>query len=307
MKNIVAVDAGKSYVKFYMGKEKLKFPNKIEETEDKITLSDSGIELMIDNKRYIVGDGVDTSLSYDSDKITERTKLLVLSAIASRVEELKPEKDENINISLAIGMPAGHFNQKNKQEMQSLLKGQFQIQYKNKFANLKINEVLVLPEGFVSNQWNAYNKVLLVDIGFRNANIIILNKGGIQSMQHSDLGSTILKDIVEHNIESTTRNVINLELDELEYCIQYQYKHFDKKAKELCIKKYMNLLFDDLKRKVDLYKFEKIIFRGGTTQLIKGFREYVPEEFKESTIIDGDEFKNVEAFYNAAKSFWKEE
>lgn len=298
---IIAIDAGKNSVKVKTCDTKFKFENLVLQDESmKKPSNESSFEVNLQDKRYVVGDKVSTLKDFTSNKIIESNKVSIYTAIAKTLDE---NNLEDANIKLITGLPNEHYTNKNEEELSKMLTGDnIQIDLNGVPKQFSITEILILPENY-SVDHEESPRTLLIDLGYRNANLNLLEYGDmIQSyMKHSEKGIIELKSRIAEELEAEYKN--HFEIDDItDYIVQNGLPH-DEKSKvaiERGISKYFKELVNEIESKgIKIATINKIAIRGGGTKLIslKHLEKVFPNHFaSDSIIIEGDEYKNVTIF-----------
>lgn len=302
---ILAIDAGKSNVKINNGRGKTKFENKVnQENVAKKPATENSYEVILEDKRYLVGDKVECLQNHSTNKITQSNKVAIYTAIAKTIKEKE-------NIYLAIGLPNEHYTEKNEADLQQLLAGDIKIEIDGIASEFQIKEenILVLPECY-SVDYEDIPRVMLIDFGYRNLNLNILEYGNMlpEFMKHSELGVHTLKQSIAKKLEEEYRDVF--EIKDLTDHILLNGLPNDSKSKQLLSKgtiEYLSKVKNEIESKrFNLKTIDKIVLRGGGTHLIK--QEEVANIFninQNNVIVEGGEYKNVEIFYEVAAQYFE--
>lgn len=303
MEKIISVDVGKSYIKYTDGEKVNKFENLVLETESENKPSNANsYEVILDEKRYLVGNKVSSLREFSSNKIIETNKIAMYTAIALLLEK---DFKEKVDVKLVTGLPNQHFSKENEKKLKELIASEeVKISVNNKeiiFSLLEEN-IIILTENFTI-EYHDVPKTLLLDIGFRNVNINLLEDGEILQnfMKNSESGIIDLKTKIANELEKIYNK--HYELEEItDYIVNNGLPH-DEDSLE-AIKKgkinYLKELINQIEKfgiKIDLVN--KIAIRGGGTKLFKmeELETIFPRHYKSSSIvIEGDEFKNVMVF-----------
>lgn len=306
---IISIDAGKNSVKVKTGETKFKFENLVLQDESmKKPSNENSFEVNLQGKRYVVGDKVSTLKDFTSNKIIESNKVSIYTAIA---EVLKANNVDGANIKLITGLPNEHYTNKNEEELSKMLMGDnIQVEINGVIKRFSISDILILPENY-SVDHEESPRTLLIDLGYRNANLNLLEYGDmIQSyMKHSEKGIVELKSRIAEELESEYKN--HFEIDDItDYIVQNGLPHNEKSkvAIEKGISKYFKELVNEIESKgIKIATINKIAIRGGGTKLInlKHLEKVFPNHFaNDSILIEGDEFKNVTIFDEVGMQFF---
>lgn len=306
---IISIDAGKNSVKVKTGETKFKFENLVLQDESmKKPSNENSFEVNLQGKRYVVGDKVSTLKDFTSNKIIESNKVSIYTAIA---EVLKANNVDGASIKLITGLPNEHYTNKNEEELSKMLMDDnIQVEINGVIKKFSISDILILPENY-SVDHEESPRTLLIDLGYRNANLNLLEYGDmIQSyMKHSEKGIVELKSRIAEELESEYKN--HFEIDDItDYIVQNGLPHNEKSkvAIEKGISKYFKELVNEIESKgIKIATINKIAIRGGGTKLInlKHLEKVFPNHFaNDSILIEGDEFKNVTIFDEVGMQFF---
>lgn len=223
---IVVVDPGKNTVKIfgfdtdYNLLKRYSFPSKTMEKRNFADIdgaTDDQYKIEINNKKYIVGDGVMKNYNFETTKNNLHHKLCIYTAIANLVEK------EDEKIYLIVGYPSSDFtNMAQRNAYLDLLRPQVPAKKVEMIVNsLKkrfiIEDIAVYPEGSAirPRMHNAGKNVHVIDIGGQNINYreydakgntlnsFSLDKAGINHLEEhikNQLRKFVLADII--NVES---------------------------------------------------------------------------------------------------------
>jgi len=308
-KVVLSVDAGKNCVKICHNQKVSKFENSVLDSDyEKKPSNGNSFEVIYQEKRYLVGDKVNSLKDYSSNKINNQNKIAIYTAIANVIASQKAE----IEVQLVTGLPNEHYNEKNEEDLKDLLQGEINLRINNKEVkfSLKKDNILVMPECY-SVDYVETPRTLLVDLGYRNANLNLLEYGNMISrhMKHSELGMHVFKTCIAEEFERKYRNNFKLQ-DITDYIVINGLPH-DADSLELIRKgtiKYLTQLNNEMESKdFNLKTVNKLVFRGGGTNLIKKehFEEVYPQYVKSNNLlIEGDEYKNVKIFSEVAEQYF---
>lgn len=166
---IVPINNGYSYIKSDLG---YKFRSAYRETTMS-EYSSTGDILVLDNKAYVVGDGV---CDINKDKtMSQATKLFVLNMLCKHMD-LKSSEHFKV---LLTAPPMTYVSQKDR--LPQYLKGSYRVQYNGKFKDIFIDDVTVYPEtimAYLANNPAQFSRpVLVVDIGGLTTNMVLIKNG----------------------------------------------------------------------------------------------------------------------------------
>lgn len=308
-KVIIAVDAGKNSVKVKSDKVKFKFENLVLKDEAvKKPSNELSFEVEVNGERYVVGNKVNTLKDFSSNKIIESNKISIYTAIAEVLDKLGRD---NATIQLITGLPNEHYNGKNEEELKKLLGNEsISISVNGASKEFTIEDILILPENY-SVDYEDIPRTLLLDLGYRNVNLNLLEYGDmIQSfMKHSEKGIVEMKNKVATELEKSYNT--HFEIDDVTDHIVTNGLPHNPDSKEI-VKAGIVKYFGDLKNEIEskgikIETINAIALRGGGTKLIKP--EYLetifPAHYSNSAIsIEGDEYRNVGIFEEVGLQFF---
>lgn len=144
------------------------------------TSSSKQFRLQMNNKKYLVGEGVPAEYNADITKTNEHHKLCVYASVASVVGN----KEESVN--LVIGSPTNDFElEENVERYKKLIRGksdgQVEMSLNGDDKSFIINSLDVFPEGMAvlpRAMKKSPSKVHVVDIGGQNVNYRLYDDKG---------------------------------------------------------------------------------------------------------------------------------
>lgn len=254
---ITTVDLGNMNIK-YIGRERGMFSAKI--SNDIQSYEEGFQRIELDGRITYIGIG---ELSREFSKAEREYKTQLLYAICKA-----NSNQESIETNLTLLLPA--LQMPNKKKMVDDLKGkEFNFKFNGKDRKVLINDLAVLPEGYVSyfdlTEEEKKEDLCIIDCGSRTMNICCIIEGKIEKMNTVKLGSLDFfskiksieaakgKDYVEEDIERLIKRG-NIKVSE------GQYESFFKEMLN-SIKSYVN---------IDNYT---TIFTGGTSVIVKKYIE----------------------------------
>lgn len=306
---IISVDAGKNSVKVKCGKTRFKFENLVLKNESmKKPSNDNSFEVMLEGDRFVVGDKVNTLKDFTSNKIIESNRVSIYTAIA---KVLSDKEVDSASIELVTGLPNEHYTSRNEEELINLLaRKDIEIEVNGEIKSFSIDDMLILPENY-SVDYEDIPRTLLIDLGYRNANLNLLEYGDmVQSyMKHSEKGILELKSRIAEELELEYKN--HFEIDDItDYIIQNGLPH-NEKSKEYIqrgISRYFKELINEIESKgIKIATVNNIALRGGGTELVKleHLESVFPSHYAAGSIsIEGNEFKNVNIFEEVGVQFF---
>ncbi|WP_099192254.1 ParM/StbA family protein [Tepidibacter mesophilus] len=305
MQNVImSIDAGKNSVKVICeGIKAFKFENLVLKGErTKKPSNSNSFEVYFADERYIVGDKVRTLKDYSSNKIIESNKIAIYTAIAKVLDMLKID---NANIRLVTGLPNEHYTSKNEEDLKALLIANeisIKINDIEKKFTIDKDNIFILPENY-SVDYESIPRTLLLDLGYRNTNINLIENGDMMQeyMKHSEKGIVTLKNKIAEELEAIYNE--HFEIEDITDNIIVNGLPHDADSKEAIKKgiiKHFEELINEIESKgIKMRTVNHIALRGGGTKLIKmeHIREIFPKHSeKDSVTIEGDEYKNADIF-----------
>lgn len=229
---IVPINNGYSYIKSDLG---YTFRSAYRETTMS-EYSSTGDILVLDNKAYVIGDGI-----YDINKdktVSGATKLFVLNMLCKHMD-LKSSEHFKV---LLTAPPMTYVAQKDS--LPQHLKGSYKVQYNGKTKDIFIDDVVVYPEtimAYLANNPGRFTRpVLVLDIGGLTTNMVLIkngnyNKDSIVSFSNGmyhveeevceflnskymlDLDSSDMHDFMKNGIYlgQECKNIIDIEKEEI--------------------------------------------------------------------------------------------
>lgn len=285
MSKITVVDLGNINVK-YVGDNNGTFSSKI--TNDYQSYEEGFQRIEYNGIKTYIGVG---ELSREFNKADRDYMAQLLYAIGKANNE--QTKETNLTLLLPI------IQMKNKKKLVENLKAKtFNFKFNGVDRTIKINDLLVLPEGYASyysleNQ-EKKGDVCILDLGSRTINICVLENGKIVKMNTVKLGSfdfySKIKSIEnakgEDFIEEDIQRLINNGLIKVD---NKQYIDFLGEILN-AVKPYVNL------------KTYNTIFTGGTSLMLKNYIEKL--QLSKFKILPNAITSNVVGAMEAAKKVW---
>jgi len=228
---IIAVDTGRDKTKIATYNKKISIKSIVGDWHIRNLSNGGDYEVIINGENYFVSDLAERE-SYAPRKMTtkskihEETKILFLTAIGLISEEVRPY--------IITGVPVDQFNPDVKQEMLTLLKGEYYIKINGQSKHIIIDDFTIAPEGggafyYALSQFPFLekNKVRIIDIGSRTINHICvndkifinkdsgtLNYGSLileeSTLTHEQFASKIIADLSKRWLEFNQKNDIVL-------------------------------------------------------------------------------------------------
>jgi plasmid segregation protein ParM len=218
----------------------------------------------------------------------------LLYAIAKLHEEV-----ENIETNLTLLLPISEME--HKQKYIDDLKGK-EFKYTVKTSKkidktVKINDVLVIPEGYASYFTLQDNiktsSVLLIDVGGRTSNVVAMNSGKPQVLNTYKIGvlnfySKLkkLNEDKEYNLEDVERLITKGDIE----VTQKQLASF------------ANDIINEIKIDVNLNHYDNVIWTGGGSTIIK---DIIERNLPESCTINAEPlYSNILGALEVSKITW---
>jgi plasmid segregation protein ParM len=207
-------------------------------------------------------------------------------------------KEEIIETNLSLLLPT--IQMQNKPKLIEKLKNkEFSFKYNGKDRVVKIMDVMILPEGYISyfslSDEDKTGSIAIIDIGSRTVNLAVLHNGKVEKLNTVKLGSydfySKIKNIENAKGEDFIEEDIQRLIDESVIKIyQKQYAEF------------LNEILNSIKSYVNL-KTYKCIFTGGTSLMLQ---EYISKLPLPSFKIHEDALNsNVNGALEASKLAWE--
>jgi len=283
---ITVIDLGNMFIK-YMGVAKGNFSSRI--SNDYIGYEDGFERAEIDGRITYFGTG---ELSREFNKAERDYTAQLLYAI-SKANPL----EDCIETNLTLLLPT--IQMKNKTKLIENLKGkEFSPKVNGKDKVIKINDVLVLPEGYISyfslSNEKRSGDLALIDIGSRTINLALLVDGKIQKIETIKLGSfdfySKIKAIENSSGEDFTEEEIpRLIKSNIIKVYQKQYAEF------------LNEILNSIKPYCNL-KTYKCLFTGGTSLMLQQYIIKLP--LPSVDVLENADTSNVIGAMIASKKMW---
>ena len=284
MKNVI-IDLGNYNVKYFCDGNKGSFSSKY---MSKFNANGENYERVeVDGKITYIGVG---TLEREFNKVKKNYLPQVLYAID------RATSADDINLCLLLPI----VQMPNKTEFISTLKGKvFYHKINNKVKTIKINNVVVLPEGYVSyyslENIKSDDDTLIIDIGSRTINYSWFSNGKIQDSFTEKLGVFDLYSDIKEYENSKGEDYTEEDIERLikNNRINVESKFYMQFFKEILNK---------TKGRINLKTFD-VYFLGGGSLLLKKYIEVnTPAKIHQDA-----EYANVIGAYNVCKQMWKED
>nr|7X3H_A Chain A, CBg-ParM triple mutant R204D, K230D and N234D [Clostridium botulinum] len=282
---ITVVDLGNINVK-YVGENKGRFSSKI--TNDYQSYEEGFQRVEYNGIKTYIGVGELSSREFNADR-DYMAQLLYSLAKANTADT----KEINLTLLLPI------IQMKNKTRLIETLKGEnFKFKFNGIDREIKINDLMVLPEGYASyySLDDIENKgdVCILDLGSRTINICVLENAKIVKTNTIKLGSFDFYSKIKSLENAKGEDYIEEDIQDL----------IDNGLIKVDSKQYIEFLSDILNA-VDPYvdlKTYNTIFTGGTSLMLKEYIEKLPlNKFK---VHPNALTSNVDGAMEASKKVW---
>lgn len=161
----------------------------------------------------------------------------------------------------------------NKTQLIDKLKNQeFSFQYNGKDRIVKIYDVRILPEGYISffslSSEDKKGSIAIVDIGSRTVNLAVLISGKIEKLNTIKLGSYDFYSKIKNIENSKGEDYVEEDMERLinEHIVKVYQKDYAK---------FLNEIINSIKPYVNL-KTYKVIFTGGTSLMLQDYISKLP-------------------------------
>lgn len=265
---------------------------------------------------------IDT-IKFEGRYNTNEFRLLASFAIGELAKDFEEAKDGLIEVKIVTGVPTNDFNKASVKSIIDVLKADHNITINGERLNIRVNEVLVLPqpvgtvynemldgEGYLKNETLQDEHITVVDCGGGTllidtlTNMNLSDSGRIQQ----DFGAfRIYENIVNLCIKEQILGISSLKVEEIlrnntNNEDGYYYKpnknesinitKIVEKAKIKYTRELLNIINSTLKGTSTI---DTLLFTGGGANLID--REQVLNSFKHAIFIDNSEYANANGFY----------
>lgn len=209
----------------------------------------------------------------------------------------KVNKGDIIQTNLSLLLPS--LQMENKTKLIEDLKGkEFDLKFNGIDKIVKINDILVLPEGYASyfalKPEDKKGDVAIIDLGSRTINICILLNGKIQKLQTVKLGSFDLYSKIKSQEAGKGEDYVEEDIERL--INNGTIKVFQKQYAE-----FLNEILNSIKPYANL-KTYKCIFTGGTSLMLQECINKLPlPNFK---ILENALTSNVQGAKIASDLMW---
>jgi hypothetical protein len=174
---LVAVDAGRAYVKTVVGNQKFSFPSKVSKARQRTfvqTLEDD-MEIHYQGKEYFIGQLAEREGSFTRQMMTEskvniETVLLILTALfkAGAIGDVK----------LVTGVPINMYKEDERTRLRAKLEGEHEVILNGTYRKINITKAAITIEGGAA-YWihRRMGTVRIVDPGARTTNYATFKDG----------------------------------------------------------------------------------------------------------------------------------
>ncbi|AVP64130.1 heat-shock protein Hsp70 [Clostridium botulinum] len=282
---ITVVDLGNINVK-YVGENKGRFSSKI--TNDYQSYEEGFQRVEYNGIKTYIGVG---ELSREFNKADRDYMAQLLYSLAKA--NTADTKETNLTLLLPI------IQMKNKTRLIETLKGEnFKFKFNGIDREIKINDLMVLPEGYASyyslDIENKKGDVCILDLGSRTINICVLENAKIVKTNTIKLGSFDFYSKIKSLENAKGEDYIEEDIQRL----------IDNRLIKVDSKQYIEFLSDILnavKPYVNL-KTYNTIFTGGTSLMLKEYIEKLP--LNKFRIHPNALTSNVDGAMEASKKVW---
>lgn len=250
---ITVIDWGNMNVKFWGADTKGRFSSRI--SNDYQSYEEGFERIELDGRITYFGIG---ELQKEFNKCAKDYLPQLLYAIcrANSNEDL-------VYTNLTLLLPT--VQMQNKTQLIDKLKNQeFSFQYNGKDRIVKIYDVMILPEGYISflslSSEDKKGSIAIVDIGSRTVNLAVLISGKIEKLNTIKLGSYDFYSKIKNIENSKGEDYIEEDMERLinEHIVKVYQKDYAK---------FLNEIMNSIKPYVNL-KTYKVIFTGGTSLML---------------------------------------
>lgn len=299
----VIVDPGKNSVKVtvydneYNLQKKFSFPSKTMRKRnfaDIDTSNENQYKVILNNEKYLVGDGVVNNYNFDITKNNFHHKLCIYTAIANSINK------NGTQVRLVVGYPSSDYrNEEQLKEYRNLLtpkNGFVSMILNEEVKSFEIKEINVLPEGIAlkPRMANPKKATQIIDLGGQNLNYrnydvngntlkaFSLDHAGINHLEEylkKELRTFIRADIIDVDAIDFLEVIKNTDIDGVKDEYVTNYNSTKEFANETILTFIENNIIGPLNTKgINLYqKGHFIIFTGGGSLLLEPYlRELLP-------------------------------
>ena len=209
--------------------------------------------------------------------------------------------EDHVDSNLCLLLPTQQMTAENKSKYMELKNKEYEFECRaNGIANkrnIKINDVIVLPEGYVTffslNAELQKKSILLIDIGGRTSNYCAFINGNLEVNRTMNLGSLDFYERVrEANISK------QYELKDMERFIKNGQATVYKKD---YIRFYNDIIEDIQAHNCILSHFDNIVLSGGGSSLLNEIKDKLPDN---AEILENNLYSNVIGAAAVAKKKW---
>ncbi|AGX43930.1 ParM/StbA family protein [Clostridium saccharobutylicum] len=215
----------------------------------------------------------------------------------------KIHEQQEFETKLCLLLPTQQMTTENKQKYLDLKDKEFKFDARaNNITgtrNIKINDVMILPEGYVTffalDKELQSKSILIVDIGGRTSNYCSFIKGKLEVNKTSSIGCL---DFYQRIREANSAK--QYDLKDMERFIEDGYVTVHKKD---YIQFYNDIIEDIQSHNCILSHFDQIIFTGGGSSLLEPIKDKLSTN---SRILENNIYTNVIGAGVVAKMKWGE-
>jgi plasmid segregation protein ParM len=174
---LIAVDAGRAFVKTVTGNQKFLFPSKVSKARKRtfVQTLEEDIELRYQGKEYFIGQLAEREGSFTRQMMTEskvnvETVLLILTALfkAGAIGDVK----------LVTGVPINMYKEEERARLRAKLEGEHEVVLNGTYRKINITKAAITIEGGAA-YWvhRRMGTVRIVDPGARTTNYATFKDG----------------------------------------------------------------------------------------------------------------------------------
>lgn len=284
---ITVVDLGNMNIK-YIGENKGNFSSKI--STDYQAYPEGLQRIELDGRITYISIG---ELSREFNKCERDYMAQLLYAIC------KANIGDIIETNLTLLLPS--LQMENKKKLIENLRGkEFNFKFNGEDRMVKIDEVMVLPEGFASfyslTEQDQEKDVCITDLGSRTINICCMVDAEIQLLQTVKFGSFDLYNKLR--VQESSRGEDYKEED-----IPRLIKNGTIKVTQKQYGEFLQEILNYIKPYVNLKTYQIVVFTGGTSIMLKDYINKIP--FINCKIHENALTSNTIGAYEASKLAWE--
>lgn len=285
---ITVVDLGNMNIK-YIGENKGDFSSKI--STDYQAYPEGLQRIELDGRITYISIG---ELSREFNKCERDYTAQLLYAICKA-----NEAEKVLEINLTLLLPSLQMENK-KKLIENLKNKKFNFKFNGENRIVKINEVMVLPEGFSSfyslTEQDQEKDVCIIDLGSRTINICCMVDAEIQLLQTVKFGSFDLYNKLR--VQESSRGEDYKEED-----IPRLIKNGTIKVTQKQYGEFLQEILNYIKPYVNLKTYQIVVFTGGTSIMLRDYINKIP--FISCKVHENALISNTLGAYEASKLAWE--